>query len=179
MTKRHSGEGTVRQRANGRWEARLRYEDPASGLQRRVSFYGATAKEARAAMKAGAARLDEGKPVRDASVTLAQVCVDWRTKTLVASGRKETTKVLYAGLLKSHVEAASIATKRLDRLRATDIDGLVIELRAKTKDDGSRQLAESVDREGASGSATCFRWCNQGRAHCTEPRRCRRGRFST
>jgi integrase len=133
MTKRHSGEGTVRQRDNGRWEARLRYEDPATGERRRASFYGRTAKEARAAMKAAVERIEAGSPVRDASATLSDVLRDWRTKTLLASSRRQTTKDLYGGLLKSRVESSSIATKRLDRIRASDIDALVIELRQKTK----------------------------------------------
>lgn len=143
MAKRLSGEGTVRQRPNGRWEARLRYEDPVTGATKRASFYGATAKEARKAMNDARDRIEDGKAVRDASATLAAVLGEWRTRTLVASSRKETTKALYAGLLQSHVETSAIATKRLDRLRASDIDGLIIELRSKTKPDGARQLSES------------------------------------
>lgn len=143
MAKRHNGEGSVRQRDNGRWEARLRYEDPISGAMKRASFYGATAKEARKAMNDARDRIEDGKAVRDASATLAAVLGEWRTTTLVASSRKETTKALHAGLLQSHVESSSIGTKRLDRLRASDIDGLIIELRAKAKPDGTRQLAES------------------------------------
>ena len=133
MSKRHSGEGTVRQRDNGRWEVRLRYDDPISGERKRASFYGATAKEARAEMKKAVERLNEGKPVRDASASVAEVVKDWRTKTLVASSRKETTKGLYAGLLKSHVESSPIAGKRLDRFRASDVDALIVELRGKVK----------------------------------------------
>lgn len=133
MGKRLSGEGTVRQRSNGRWEVRLRYEDPVTGGRKRASFYGATAKEARSAMKAAVGRLSEGKPVRDASATLAEVVKGWRTKTLVASSRKETTKALYAGLLRSHVESSQIAQKPLDRFRASDVDSLIVELRGKTK----------------------------------------------
>ncbi len=61
MAKRRlSGEGTVRQRANGRWEVRLRYEDPVTGVRKRASFYGPTAKEARDAMKKAVERLSGG-----------------------------------------------------------------------------------------------------------------------
>lgn len=143
MSKRQAGEGTVRQRANGRWEVRLRYEDPVTGESRRASFYGATAKEARAAARAAAKRVEEGKPVRDASATVADVSKEWRTKTLLASSRKPTTRALYESLLRTHVETSSIASRRLDRLRASDVDGLIIELRSKTKSNGDRQLAEA------------------------------------
>jgi hypothetical protein len=44
MAKRANGEGTVARPANGTWEAKLTYADPATGQRRRVSFYGPTAR---------------------------------------------------------------------------------------------------------------------------------------
>lgn len=70
MARRANGEGSVRQRANGRWEARLTYVDDETGETRRVSFYGSTAKVARAEMKKARDRVDEGKPPKDASTTV-------------------------------------------------------------------------------------------------------------
>ena len=144
MTKRANGEGTVRRRSDGRWEARLEYLDETTGKSRRQSFYARTSKEARYKLKAALKRLDEGQPVRDASATLGDVCRVWRTTTLVASSRKDTTKALYAGLLKSHVETSPVAFKPLNRLRSSDVNALVIELRGKTKSNGERQLSEAT-----------------------------------
>lgn len=146
MSKRHNGEGSVRERANGRWEARLSYDDPVTGERKRASFYGATAKGARAEMRKAVGRLNEGKPVRDASATVADVITTWRTTTLLASSRKATTKALYAGLLQSHVEPAPFGAKRLDRLRPSDVDALTIELRGKVRmvdGEETRALADS------------------------------------
>ena len=43
MAKRSSGEGSIRQRPNGTWEARLSYIDPLCGQRKSVSLYAATA----------------------------------------------------------------------------------------------------------------------------------------
>ena len=67
MAKRANGEGTVARSANGTWEAKLTYADPATGQRRRVSFYGPTARAVRAKMKAARDRLEAGAPVRDAT----------------------------------------------------------------------------------------------------------------
>ena len=54
-TRRGNGEGTIRQRTDGRWEAQLSLP---SG--KRKSVYGKTKKEAREALKAALKKLDEG-----------------------------------------------------------------------------------------------------------------------
>ena len=51
MAKRANGEGNVYQRANGTWEARFSYLDPDTGVRRRVSFYGPSAKAVRDKLK--------------------------------------------------------------------------------------------------------------------------------
>ncbi len=89
MSKRANGEGTVRQREGGRWEARLVYTDPNTGQTKRASFYGSKASEARAKMRAAALRLESGAPVRDAKRTVA----DWlghcsARRSLRAAARK-------------------------------------------------------------------------------------------
>ena len=61
MAKRANGEGTVARPANGTWEAKLTYADPATGQRRRVSFYGPTAR--RPGVKRGEARHLDGDAV--------------------------------------------------------------------------------------------------------------------
>lgn len=58
MAKRANGEGTVARPANGTWEAKLTYAEPATGQRRRVSFYGPTAR--RPGVKRGEARHLDG-----------------------------------------------------------------------------------------------------------------------
>lgn len=130
MTKRHHGEGSIRQRANGRWEARYRYVDPITGESRRGSAYGRTSKEARTEMVKALNRLAEGAPVRDSSMTVAAWIEHWLSTSLVASSRKETTKELYR-VLAPHLTDGAFGGKRLNQLRPSDVEALVVELRAK------------------------------------------------
>jgi integrase len=80
MAKRANGEGTVARPANGTWEEKLTYADPATGQRRRVSFYGPTARAVRAKMKAARDRLEAGarnEAGRDAKVVPA---FEWRER---------------------------------------------------------------------------------------------------
>lgn len=131
MSKRANGEGTVRQRADGLWEARLVYPDPDTGRTKRASFYGTKASEARGKMRAAKERLEVGAPVRDAKRTVADWVGHWQRTTLAASSRKDTTKVLYRHLLSCHVAPAPFGVISLDRLKPSDVDGLVLILRGK------------------------------------------------
>ena len=60
-TRNAQGGGTIRQRPDGRWEARITLgRDPGTGKQRQKSIYGATQKEVLQKMKKALVELDEG-----------------------------------------------------------------------------------------------------------------------
>jgi integrase len=143
MSKRANGEGSVRQRANGTWEARLTYIDPETGRVERASFYGPTAKAVRKKMKDAQDRLDDGAPVKDASSTVGDWLVHWRATSLAASDRKETTRALYAALCRKHLEPTPFGAIPLDKLKPSDVEALVLVMRAKTKP-GTEDNAEPV-----------------------------------
>lgn len=143
MAKRANGEGNVRQRANGRWEARLTYTDTETGRVERVSLYGPTAKAVRTKMKVARERLEAGAPVKDASRSLADWLAQWRATTLAASDRKESTRALYANLSRRHLEPGPFGAITLDKLRPSDVEALVLSMRAKTKR-GTTEDAEAV-----------------------------------
>jgi hypothetical protein len=124
MSKRANGEGTVRQRANGSWEARLTYTDPETGRVKRTSFYAPTARAVRKKMSDAQDRLDAGSPVRDTSQTVGDWLAHWRATTLAASDRKESTRALYAALCRKHLEPAPFGAMPLDKLRPTNIEAL-------------------------------------------------------
>lgn len=140
MTKRSNGEGTLDQRPDGRWRARIRYEDPITGARRRAAFYGLTKTEARAKLKTAMQRLEAGAPVRDATATTGAFLEQWRATSLAASSRAVSTKSGYAILSKKHLEPAPFGAITLDRLRPSDIEQLILALRGK-------ELAESTIRQ--------------------------------
>ena len=71
-TRRGNGEGTIRQRKDGRWEAQLSLP---SG--KRKSVYGKTKKEAREALKGALKQLDEGVDVGAPAQTLGVFLESW------------------------------------------------------------------------------------------------------
>lgn len=131
--RRGNGEGTIAKRANGSYEGKVSVLDPATGQRKRVSVYGATAPIVRAKMKEVRQRVDAGAPVRDATATVAEWLSRWRATTLAVSDRKPATKSLYATLCRKHLEAEPFGVIPLDRLRATDIEGLLLSMKAATK----------------------------------------------
>jgi hypothetical protein len=99
MGKRASGEGNVRQRADGRWEARLSYVDPVTGRRRSASFYGATAEAVRAKLDKARDRVKVEAPVQDSTVRLSDWVEHWSTTHAgsVAAERVDQTAVPVAG----------------------------------------------------------------------------------
>ncbi|WP_197377555.1 tyrosine-type recombinase/integrase [Mycolicibacterium baixiangningiae] len=147
MRKRANGEGSVRQRANGRWEGRLSFLDPATGKRRSVSVYGGTAAECRRELKKVRDRIEGGQPVKDAPDTVGAWLARWRASSLAASDRKPTTKSLYDSLSRTHLERAAIGAKRLDRLKPSDVEAMIVALRAKGLSDSTVRQVYTVLRQ--------------------------------
>lgn len=76
-----SGGGTIRQRADGRWEARITIgRDPITGKQKQRSFYGATQREVRQKLQQAAVEVDAGTYVEPSRMTLDQWLNIWLTE---------------------------------------------------------------------------------------------------
>jgi len=150
MTKaRGNGEGNVRKRPDGQWEARLSYADAELGKTRRASLYGRTSAEVREKMKAARVRLEAGAPVNDAKRSAADWLAHWRSTTLEASDRKESTKALYSNLSRQHLELEPFGAITLDKLKPSDVEALVLAMRRRKKpgpDGAARALADSTIR---------------------------------
>ncbi|GAS95653.1 phage integrase family protein [Mycolicibacterium canariasense] len=147
MSKRANGEGSVRQRPNGRWEGRVSYVDPMTDKRKSVSVYGATAAECRKELKKVRGRIEEGKPAKDAPDTVASWLAQWREASLAASDRKATTKSLYVTLSRTHLEPDPFGAKRLDRLKPSDIEALIVALRSKKLSDSTVRQVYTVLRQ--------------------------------
>ena len=140
MTKRRHGEGTIRQRPSGDWEARLAYVDPETGRMRRVSLYAKTAEEVRAKLDEARDRIKVEAPVQDSPQRLAEWIDRWCDTALEVSPRKPSTKNLYRTLARKHLQPAPLGLIPLDRLRKSHIDGLIVGLR-------KQELADSTVRQ--------------------------------
>jgi len=75
----------------------------------------------------------QSSAVKDSKRTLADWLALWRVTALAASDRKESTRELYANLCRRHLEPKPFGAIRLDKLKPSDIETLVLAMRAKTK----------------------------------------------
>jgi integrase len=146
MSKRASGEGSVRQRPNGLWEARLSYVDPLTGHRRSASFYGPTAEAARAELNAARGRVRTQAPVLDSSMRLADWIERWSVTALEASSRKAATKARYRDLARRHLCGPPLGDLPLARLRKSHVDELVVRLRRAGLADTTVRLAYTTLR---------------------------------
>ena len=149
MTKRANAEGTVRQRPDGRWEARVSYVDPITGRRRRVSLYGGTAEEVRAKLDKARDRVKTEAPVQDSNIKLSQWIDHWTETTLEASPRKGTTKQLYKSLAHKHLSPAPLGTIPLDKLRKSHVDGLLVKLRKQKLSDSTVRQIYTILRQSS------------------------------
>ncbi|WP_046321311.1 site-specific integrase [Mycobacterium sp. UM_Kg1] len=136
MGKRGNGEGSVYKRIKDgkvvRYEGAITYPGE-DGRTKRHVVYGRTRADVNDKLRKVRERLEAGAPATDTKQTVGAWMAHWRTTTLAASDRKASTQELYSNLSRRHLEAAPFGAIRLDRLKASDIDALVLAMRAKMK----------------------------------------------
>ena len=113
-TKGAKGGGTIRQRPDGRWEARYTLGiDPKTGKQIQKSVYGKTQKEVRQKLTAITAEIDDGTYMEPCRMTLDEWLDIWLRDYL--TGVKPSTAYLYQRQAKLYIRPA-LGSVRLDRL---------------------------------------------------------------
>ena len=103
MARRGQGEGSIYQRADGRWvgSVTIGYED---GKQKRKSFYGKTRKEVKEKLTTAVADQQRGLPVAfDERLTLGTFLDEWLEHSVKPSVRPSTYKS-YSGLVRLHLK---------------------------------------------------------------------------
>ena len=112
--KNAKGGGTIRQRPDGRWEARYTLGiDPKTGKQIQKSVYGKTQKEVRQKLTAITAEIDDGTYMEPCRMTLDEWLDIWLRDYL--TGVKPSTAYLYQRQAKLYIRPA-LGSVRLDRL---------------------------------------------------------------
>lgn len=109
-TKNAKGGGTIRQRPDGRWEARFTVgRDPGTGKQIQRSVYGATQKEVRQKLAQITAAIDNGTYTAPSKMTVGQWLDIWSRDYL--GGVKPFTVLNYTQHIKNHIKPALGAVK--------------------------------------------------------------------
>jgi integrase len=154
--RRPKGEGSIHQRADGKWVGRLYYDDPVTGLARRAQVTGTTKSAVSARLRAMTQRIGAGSPARDDAGLFGVFAARWLESSLPASNRKETTKILYAGLTRNHVISNDLGKLPMKNLRPSSVERFVTQLRAKGLSDSTvrqvytvaRAIADDAVRDG-------------------------------
>ena len=120
-TRGAQGAGTIRQRKDGRWEARYTVgRDPGSGKQIQRSVYGATQQEVRKKLARLTTALDNGTYKEPCKMTVAQWLDIWTADYL--GGVKPSTAFLYGEQIRLYIKPALGAVK-LEALNTHTIQG--------------------------------------------------------
>jgi integrase len=152
-----NGEGSIYKRMrNGRhvgYIGAISYTDEA-GKPKRHMVYGRTRAVVREKLNKARDRLDARAAVKDSTRTLADWLAHWRITTLAASDRKESTRELYANLCRRHLEPEPFGAIRLDKLKPSDVEALVLAMRARTKPDNRTEADPNPEPVRALSDAT-------------------------
>ena len=117
------GAGTIRQRANGKWEARIvTGVNPGTGKPIRRSIYADTQKEARRQMTAILRELDRGTYQAPNKITVAEWMKEWLT-TFCEGKVKLLAYQSYDGIIRNHITPA-IGAVELQAVKGTHIQKL-------------------------------------------------------
>lgn len=121
-TRNAQGGGTIRQRKDGRWEARYTVgRDPGTGKQIQRSVYGSTQREVRQKLAQITASIDTGTYKEPCRMTLGQWLDIWQKDYL--RDVKESTAALHEMQIRLHIKPA-IGAIRLEALNPHDIQEL-------------------------------------------------------
>ena len=105
-TRNAQGGGTIRQRANGLWEARYTVgRDPGTGKQIQRSIYGSTQKEVRQKLAQITASIDKGTYQTPNKITVSAWMDEWLT-TFCENKVKPLTLQSYRASIKNHITPA-------------------------------------------------------------------------
>ena len=104
------GSGTIRQRTDGRWEARYSVgRDPGTGKQLQRSVYGSTQKEVRLKLQQATVDIDNGAYTDPSRLSVGAWLDLWRAEFL--GNVKPSTAVAYEQHIKNHLKPAFGAVK--------------------------------------------------------------------
>ncbi len=141
--RRGNNEGSIYQRADGRWCATITIGYGEDGKRRRRTVFGKTKKDVQANLAKLASQKLDGTLGEPSKLTVAQFLRRWIEDTKRPPNVRYTTYVSYTGLLKNHI-APYIGGIRLSRLNAVQVRGLYAALQRDGVGSRTRQMAHDV-----------------------------------
>lgn len=123
--RRANGEGTIVQRKDGRYEAKL-FVPTTAGTIKRVSVYGRTREECHAKYIKVKGQADDGIPVASVSWTVEQYLTYWLENVRVE--RRPKTVQGYESVIRLHL-VPGLGKKRLGKLTARDVRAFITNIR--------------------------------------------------
>ena len=126
-TRTASGSGSIRQRSDGRWEARLTLgHDEGTGKRKTLSIYGSTQKEVKQKLTEKLRQLDTNSYIADDKRTVAQYLDTW-FEEFIAPTQKPYTVTSYKGIIENHLKP-NIGAVRLCDLTTEQVQKMVRKL---------------------------------------------------
>lgn len=142
--KRARGEGSIRQRSDGRWEASIRL---GPGKPRKY-FYGRSQQEVVDKLRTVATQLASGVPVPSDKLTVADYLADWLENTVKRKNRPSTHEQ-YRAYAKNHIIPV-LGTKSLNKLTPADVEKLMHGMLDRGLSARTAELARAILRAALS-----------------------------
>jgi hypothetical protein len=123
---RGKGEGSIRKRKDGRWEAALSVGYTPKGNPKRVSVYGKTRKEVSDKLFHLGSKFGKGLPANPDKITVFEFLNQWLEDK--SDTKKPTTVAGYRNAVEKHI-VPKLGKVRLQQLQPTHVQNLYRELR--------------------------------------------------
>src|SRR5690348_18286369 len=127
-SRRGYGEGTIRRRDNGTWEARLYLPPGPDGKRQRIALSGRTRQEASNKLAKARAAKAAGEMVGSNRETVGAYLTRWLDET-IKPARKPKTYETYHQTVKLHI-APAIGRYRLSALAPEHVERMMAQMRA-------------------------------------------------
>ncbi len=130
--RRVAGEGSIRQRKDGIWRARLRFTDPITDLPNTVDLYGRTQAEVVDKLWLARQRIRRGDDAKPERVTLADYLA-WWLENIAKPSVRPTTYRSYEGVIRNHLAPTKIAGVQIAQLRPAAIQAVLAASKTPTR----------------------------------------------
>lgn len=147
-SRRGKGEGSIRQRSDGTWEARIDIGRDANGRRKTKSVYGKTKKEVGNELTKLASQKIDGTLIAETKLTVGEFLDKWLADAVKLSNRAATHSS-YSQNVKVHIKPA-IGAVKLSKLTPMHVQGMYAAMERGKKSARMRQMQHAILRRALS-----------------------------